>query len=163
MSFFVDMYQRAVANSKDYAKVMLETPEIAKKGGEKITSNVARVEYEDVTFAYDDKPIIRNVSFAIEPGEKLALVSASGGGKTTLSNLLMKLYSPNSGKISINNKNIADLNTNALRSKIATVSRMRFYSVVLYVRILPMQIQKQVIEILNERLELLMLLGLLMN
>lgn len=121
MSFFVDMYQRAVANSKDYAKVMLETPEIAKKGGEKITSNVARVEYENVTFAYDDKPIIRNVSFAIEPGEKLALVSASGGGKTTLSNLLMKLYSPNSGKISINNKNIADLNTNALRSKIATV------------------------------------------
>ena len=51
----------------------------------------------------------------------MALVSASGGGKTTLSNLLMKLYSPNSGKISINNKNIADLNTNALRSKIATV------------------------------------------
>ncbi len=121
MSFFVDMYQRAVSNSKDYAKAMSEVSEPARPGGKTLSSKTAKIKYENVSFAYNKKPIVKNINLTIKPGEKLALVSQSGGGKTTLSNLLMRLYSPTSGKIYINNTNIADADIVSLRNMIATV------------------------------------------
>lgn len=123
MSFFVDMYQRAVANSKDYAAAMSELAEsaVATRGSKMVTKS-ATVAYRGVTFAYGDKaPIVKNISFTIESGKKVALVSQSGGGKTTLSNLLMRLYEPKSGTITINDTPINEISAVSLRGMIATV------------------------------------------
>lgn len=123
MSFFIDYYQRAAANSKDYAEAMDEEPEIIdEKNKRKLDADNAVVEFRDVEFAYDDnKQVLHSISFTIEAGKKLALVGESGGGKSTISNLLMRLYSPSGGDIYINGLNTSDVTQASLRNSIATV------------------------------------------
>lgn len=123
MSFFIDYYQRAAANSKDYAEAMAEEPEVVdEKGKRKLDAESAVVEFRDVEFAYDDnKRVLHGISFTIDAGKKLALVGESGGGKSTISNLLMRLYAPSGGDIYINGLNIHDVTQASLRDSIATV------------------------------------------
>ncbi len=123
MSFFIDMYQRAVANSRDYAEAMSEEPEVIdEKGKATLDASHASIEFSHVDFAYgENKKVLKNISFVIEPGKKLALVGESGGGKTTISNLLMRLYTPTSGSIMINGKDVGDVTRESLRGAIATV------------------------------------------
>lgn len=122
LSFFVDSYQRAVANSKDFIAAMSETAEPNSDSLERLSVNKAKVEYNNVDFAYGDKKkVLHDISFTIEPGQKLALVGESGGGKTTISNLLMKLYLPENGTIKIDGQNIASVSKSSLRKNIATV------------------------------------------
>lgn len=123
MSFFIDYYQRAASNSKDYAEAMDEQPEVVDESGKKkLDAGNAVVEFRGVEFAYDDKKqVLHSISFTIEAGKKLALVGESGGGKSTISNLLMQLYTPTSGEIRINNMNIAEATRESLRESIATV------------------------------------------
>lgn len=123
ISFFVDMYQRAVANSKDYAEAMNEKPEVVNETGKTaLNAKKATISYQDVTFAYaDKKQVLRDISFEIPAGKKLALVGESGGGKSTIANLLMRLYTPESGTISINGQDIQQLTQASLREHIATV------------------------------------------
>ncbi|MGO3701940.1 MAG: ABC transporter ATP-binding protein [Candidatus Saccharimonadales bacterium] len=123
ISFFVDMYQRAVANSKDYAEAMNEQPEVTNEAGkETLQAKSATVRYENVAFTYTDKKrVLSDISFKIPAGKKLALVGESGGGKTTIANLLMRLYTPSQGVIRINDKDINQLTQASLREHIATV------------------------------------------
>lgn len=81
------------------------------------------IEFRNVTFAYDDCPVLSDISFKIERGENIGLVGVSGVGKTTLISLLTKLYEPQSGEILINGVNINDINTYRLRSIIGIVSQ----------------------------------------
>ena len=122
LSFFVDTYQRAVANSVDYLEALAEEPEPEPASKTKLQVSSGEVAFRDVSFAYDDeKPVLHDISFTIQPGKKLALVGESGGGKTTLSNLLMSLYRPTSGSITIDGKDIEQVSRVSLRRNIATV------------------------------------------
>ncbi|MDK6900516.1 ATP-binding cassette domain-containing protein, partial [Streptococcus agalactiae] len=68
------------------------------------------IRFENVTFGYGTDPdVLRDVSFTIEPGERVAFVSESGGGKTTLTSLLLGLYEPRAGHIELFGSDIADL------------------------------------------------------
>ena len=83
-----------------------------------------KIEFKDVTFSYvHGKPVLKNVSFAVEPGCSCAIVGPTGCGKTTIINLLMRFYEPDSGAIYINGVNIADIPRNTLRTYIGTVSQ----------------------------------------
>lgn len=83
-----------------------------------------RIEFKDVTFSYvHGKPVLKNVSFTVEPGCSCAIVGPTGCGKTTIINLLMRFYEPDSGAIYINGVNIADIPRNTLRTYIGTVSQ----------------------------------------
>lgn len=78
--------------------------------------------FENVTFAYDGiNPVLKNVSFKIEAGEKIALVGATGSGKTTIVNLICGLYTANSGKIFIDGYDINSIDKQILRKNIAFV------------------------------------------
>jgi ATP-binding cassette subfamily B protein len=122
LSFFVDNYQRAVANSKDYLKALAEPVEHEPAGKAKLVITKGLVEFDTVDFTYGaGKKVLHDVSFRIEPGQKLALVGESGGGKTTISNLLMSLYRPDSGQIRIDDVDIAGVSRASIRSAIATV------------------------------------------
>ncbi|MBH1980795.1 ATP-binding cassette domain-containing protein, partial [Candidatus Saccharibacteria bacterium] len=82
----------------------------------------AKIEFSGVSFAYDKKKkVLNDVSFVIKPGQKLALVGESGGGKTTISNLLMRLYRPTRGTVMINGHDIQDVTQASVREAIATV------------------------------------------
>ncbi|MCB9261641.1 MAG: ABC transporter ATP-binding protein [Flavobacteriales bacterium] len=81
-----------------------------------------QVTFEDVHFAYNsDEPIINGISFDVKPGKTLAIVGATGSGKSTLVRLLTKFYEYNEGKISIDEVDIKVWNLDSLRSQVAFV------------------------------------------
>lgn len=81
-----------------------------------------RVEYRNITFGYDTAtPVLHNLDLLALPGEKIALVGASGAGKTTLVNLLPRFYNPQQGQILIDNTDIATVTLPSLRQQIGLV------------------------------------------
>ena len=123
LSFYVDNTQRAIANSRDYFKVMDEQPEIRDKAGAaKLKISDGCIAFNDVSFAYDeDAPVLSNLSFDVKPNTKLALVGESGEGKTTITSLLLRLYEPTAGTITIDGQDINAVTQSSLRSQIAVV------------------------------------------
>jgi ATP-binding cassette, subfamily B, bacterial len=123
MSFIVDNTQKAIAGCRDYAGVMDLKPAIVDRAhaGEMSVKHGA-IKYEDVSFAYHEgEEVLRGISFTVEPGAKLALVGESGEGKTTLTNLLLRLYEPTKGKIFIDDTDISSVRQRSLRENIAVV------------------------------------------
>ena len=81
------------------------------------------VKFENVTFRYfgGGEPVLKNVSFEAEPGETIALLGATGSGKTTIINLLPRFYDPSEGRITIDGYDLRDLTLDSLRSQIGIV------------------------------------------
>jgi len=87
--------------------------------------SAARVQFDDVRFAYHaDAPVLRGISVVAEPGKLTALVGASGGGKSTMLNLLMRFYEVDSGRILIDGQNIGAVSRRSLREAIAYVGQI---------------------------------------
>ena len=83
-----------------------------------------RIEFRNISFSYDNsREILHNISFTIEKGQTVALVGASGGGKSTLSELMPRFYDPTQGEIFIDGKNIRTFTQDSLRSRISLVSQ----------------------------------------
>lgn len=123
MSFIVDNTQKAIAGCKDYFAVMELTPTIADKPHAKaLEITEARIEYSHVDFSYkENEPVLHDISFKVHPGEKVALVGESGEGKTTITNLLLRMYEPTSGTILIDDTDISLVRQRSLREHIAVV------------------------------------------
>lgn len=79
------------------------------------------IEFKHVSFSYDERPIIDDVSFTVLPGEKLALVGSSGAGKSTLGKLLFRFYDASAGNILIDGQNIQAVTQESLRRAIGVV------------------------------------------
>ena len=85
----------------------------------------ARVEFADVHFAYRaDTPVLRGMNFVAQPGKVTALVGPSGGGKSTVLNLLLRFYGVGSGAVLIDGQNIAAVSRGSLRQQIAHVGQI---------------------------------------
>ncbi len=87
------------------------------------------VKFEHVTFRYNkdaDTNILENINFEIKPGQTIALVGRSGSGKTTLAKLILGLYRPTSGKISIDGKDLSTISLHSLRSQVGVVDQDTF-------------------------------------
>ena len=82
------------------------------------------VRFENVSFAYNpSEPVLKNITFEVKQGETMALVGHSGAGKTTLVSLLLKLYIPQSGKITLDGVDLNDIDHSWLRQQISIVSQ----------------------------------------
>ncbi|MBL0126807.1 MAG: ATP-binding cassette domain-containing protein [Flavobacteriales bacterium] len=82
------------------------------------------IAFENVAFHYAtraDVPVLRDVSFAAQPGERIAVVGSSGAGKSTIASLLLRFYDPVSGRIMIDGKNAREFNLSALRDRMSLV------------------------------------------
>lgn len=122
ITFLVENTQRAISDSKDYFSVMELKPQITDaKNAQVLTAQQGKINFNNVTFSYDKKQVIKGVSFEALPDKKLALVGESGEGKTTLTNLLIRLYEPDSGSITIDDQNIAEITQQSLRENIGVV------------------------------------------
>ncbi len=84
------------------------------------------VEFKNVCFAYDDTDILKNINFTIEAGKTVAIVGASGSGKSTIINALLKFYELKSGEIKLYGKNIAALSIETVRNYFSYVSQSTF-------------------------------------
>jgi len=88
----------------------------------KLATSSGRVEFKGVNFSYlPERNILKDVSFVIEPGQKLAVVGPSGSGKSTLARLLFRFYDVDSGSIEIDGRNIADVTQQSLRQNLGIV------------------------------------------
>jgi len=101
---------------------------VAKNSGNKTLSEVAgRIHLNALTFGYENndngQKALSNVNITIEPGETIALVGASGSGKSTIVSLLLRFYDPQQGQISIDNIDTRDLTLKSLRDNIALVNQ----------------------------------------
>jgi ATP-binding cassette subfamily B protein len=122
ISFLIDSTQRAIADSKDFFEVMDEKPEIADHSEAKLLKvSSGEITYDNVGFSYGDVPVLSKLSFSIKPDTKIALVGESGEGKTTITNLLMRLYEPQTGRITVDGQNINDVTQRSLREQIGVV------------------------------------------
>ena len=83
--------------------------------------------FKNVCFSYDSGiPVINNFSLTVPNGKKVALVGATGSGKTTIVNLLMRFYDITTGEITINGQNIQDIARDSLRKNVAIVLQDTF-------------------------------------
>lgn len=123
MSWLVDNTQRAIAGSKEFFEVLELEPAIADQPKAKnLRVKEANIRFEDVSFSYDAKtPVLQAITFTIPAGKKLALVGESGQGKTTISNLLLRLYEPTRGRIFIDGQDIKKVKQRSLRAHIGVV------------------------------------------
>ncbi|MGH3545224.1 MAG: ABC transporter ATP-binding protein [Mycobacteriales bacterium] len=123
MSFIVDQTQQAIAGSKDFFEAMeLEPEENDAHRHTHLTVTEGKVEFRNVSFRYDQgNDVLKNISFVVDPRTTFAPVGESGGGKTTLTNLLMRLYTPQSGTIAIDSQDINQVSQSSVRRNIGVV------------------------------------------
>ncbi len=119
-----EQIQIGIAAAISIFSVMDEKKEID-TGRKKLKNITGSIEFKNVTFSYEKikKPVLKNINLRIIPGEKIALVGKSGGGKTSLINLIPRFYDLDSGSILIDKNNITDIKLNNLRHHLSLVSQ----------------------------------------
>lgn len=128
MGWVINNLQRGYASLERIEEVLNTPPEIVDKYVDKIESLKGDIEIRDLTFIYPNTkvPALQNVSITIKKGETLGIVGRTGSSKTTLINLLLRLYNVESGKIKINGKDINKIPLKALRQNVGFVSQDPF-------------------------------------
>ena len=127
MSEKFNVLQGAMASSERIF-ALLDTPVDIRSGGPgglmKNLSGprISRIAFENVTFSYvQGEPVLRNVSFEVEPGQRVAIVGATGSGKTTIVSLLLRFYDVQEGRITIGGVDIREMDLHDLRAKFGLV------------------------------------------
>ncbi|MFD2169141.1 ABC transporter ATP-binding protein [Tumebacillus lipolyticus] len=109
----------------EYLDLPLEIVE--KRDAIKLDQVNGRVTFDRVSFRYQDgRDVLQDLSFAIEPGQVVALVGPSGSGKTTVSNLIPRLYDPSDGRVLLDGHDLRDLNLKSLGEQIGMVTQETF-------------------------------------
>ena len=122
ISFLVENTQKAISDSKDYFEILeIKADIVDKADAKKLIITEGAITFKNVTFGYGDTEVLKKVNITIAPDTKVALVGESGEGKTTITNLLLRLYEPNSGTISIDDQNIQEVTQQSLRENIGIV------------------------------------------
>ena len=123
---FTEQFTQGMAGFQRFRAIMHEKPDIEDSPDAKPLEDVrGEIEFKDVTFTYDKEKevVLENVNLHIRPGEMLALVGPSGGGKSTLCQLIPRFYEATKGDITIDGKNIRDVKLADLRSSIGIVQQ----------------------------------------
>ncbi len=123
----INMYQRAYASAERVFGLM-DTPDRIgqRSGADPLTITDGHVEYDEVTFGYDDDPILQDVTFEAEGGETVALVGPTGAGKSTAVKLLLRLYDVDEGTVRVDGVDIRDVTVASLRSQVGYVGQETF-------------------------------------
>lgn len=117
--------QQALGSAERVLSIVQAEPEI-KEAPDALEFNRVQgaVEFRNVSFNYvDNIPVLKDISFRLKPGETLALVGATGVGKTTIASLIPRFYDPDWGEILVDGKDIRSLTLNSLRRQISLVSQ----------------------------------------
>ena len=125
---FMEIYTQGMAGFERFLSIMRTEPEIKdKKDAIVLTDVKGNIKYDNVSFSYADKDnVVEDINIDLKEGDTLALVGSSGGGKTTICNLLPRFYDVNSGNIYIDVVNIKDVTQDSLRKNIGIIQQEVF-------------------------------------
>ena len=121
-SYVIMSLQSAIAGAERVFEFLDEEEEIKDNLSSKLTISKGEVKFKNVKFGYmPEKTLIKNLNLEVKPNEMVAIVGPTGGGKSTLINLIMRFYELNEGLISIDGINITEISRSELRRKIGMV------------------------------------------
>ena len=120
----IELYPNGIAGFKHFTETMNEVSDIQEKENPIVLKDTTgEIKYENVSFSYEDKKILNDLSFEVSSGETVALVGPSGAGKTTITNLLPRFYDITSGSIKIDGVDIKEYSLKSLRENIGIVQQ----------------------------------------
>ena len=123
---FTEQFQRGMTGIERFVEIMdMDMKVYDREDAKELQVREGQIEFQNVSFRYPDgeKDVLHDVSFTIEPGMNAALVGASGGGKTTLVNLILRFYEVTSGEILIDGSDVRDVTLKSLRESIGMVQQ----------------------------------------
>jgi ATP-binding cassette subfamily B protein len=123
LGWVVNQIYRALASSERLYEVLDQQPETYDAPGAAGLGDIeGRVRFERVSFGYDPaSPVLKDVSFEVKPGQTVAIMGATGSGKTSITNLLPRFYDPTEGRISLDGVDIRKVTLRSLRRQIGMV------------------------------------------
>ncbi len=114
-----DIFQGAMAASENIFTLLNRKTE--RVGGKRLVHLEGKIEFQNVWFSYKDEWVLKDVSFSVNPGQRVALVGHTGAGKTTITRLLFRFYEVEKGKILLDNYDIRQIDSSSFRSQMALV------------------------------------------
>ncbi|WP_061312698.1 ABC transporter ATP-binding protein [Clostridium botulinum] len=123
---FMEQFQNGITGFQRYMEIMNEDQEKNKKNAVELRDVKGNIEFKNVGFSYEGEKVLDDFSINIESGKMLALVGHSGGGKTTICNLIPRFYDVMDGDILIDGKSIYDVTLDSLRENIGIVQQEVF-------------------------------------
>ena len=121
---FTEQYQNGMTGFKRFVELLEEEPEKQPKNPVELENVKGKIDIENVSFVYEnDNEVFSNLSLSIDAGKTIALVGPSGGGKTTLCNLIPRFFDFNEGDIKIDGISIKDISLKSLRKNIGIVAQ----------------------------------------
>lgn len=124
LSRFWGFLEQGRAAGERLFTLLEERPEITEPATpQPLNARGATLEFQGVNFAYEGKPALSDFSLTIQPGQLVALVGASGSGKTTVTSLLLRFYDPDTGSIRIGGTDLRQVRSGDLRDQIAVVTQ----------------------------------------
>ena len=121
ISLIINKFQDAIAAHERLVELKNTLPSI--EYGKETLKSINSIEFKNVSLKYEDKIALNNISFNAKKGEIIGLVGDSGGGKSSVINLILRFYHPNEGKILFNNTDIEKISLLSIRDNIAVVTQ----------------------------------------
>lgn len=120
----LELYPKGMAGFKRFKEIIDEVPEIMDRPTAKAVTHLqGDISFKDVSFGYDNKPVLEDISFDLRAGETIAFVGPSGAGKTTICSLIPRFYDVTAGAITIDGIDIRDMTQHSLRQQIGIVQQ----------------------------------------
>ena len=123
----IQTFIQADASFKRVSEILQNLGETIEKPDAVLAENIkGEIIFENVSFKYSETPVLDNISFQVNPGEKIAILGTTGSGKSTLVSLIPRYYDPTLGEIKLDGRNLRDYQLNSLRKNIGVVSQEIF-------------------------------------
>ncbi len=115
--------QRSLASVKRIFEILDTETEPYEDGRVELKEVKGKIVFRNVSFSYNHEPVLKNITFTVKPGEKIAIVGETGVGKSTIAALLLRFYEPEKGRVTIDGFDIREIKLESLRKKISYVSQ----------------------------------------